>query len=171
MAENPPQTIYETAKQLSKTKKGMPRNYKSSWTAFKALERKGFIKPTKSKNCNSKKYSCSWLTETGVLLALHEGAEPEAILKITRKIHPENKDLHLIIEAAPILGPHVMQVIYLAAINRGKIEQTDLIAIFAAQIQDKFTPEQITRFIQVFKKYPEQHQRARKNLRELADLL
>jgi len=171
LAQSKPLTINETAKGISGIKKGIPRNYKSSWIAFKTLEKKGLIKNTTSKTHRNRQFPCSWLTDLGVLLALHEGAKPEVLLKTTREIYPENKDLHFIIEAVPILGKHALDVLYLAVLNRGEINQTDLIAIFAAQVQDKLTPKQITQFIAVLKKYPEQHQQTRKNLRELSDLL
>ena len=171
LAESKPQTIYGTAKTISPTKRGNPKNYKSSWVAFKTLEKKGLIKHTTSKSYKNRQYPCSWLTDLGVLLALHEGAKPEVLLKTTREIYPENKDLHFLIEAVPILGKHALDVLYLAVLNRGTINQTDLISIFAAQVQDKLTSKQISQFIEVLKRYPERHQQTRKNLRELSDLL
>jgi hypothetical protein len=171
LAQTSPKTINETAKEISKTKKGIPRNYKSSWSAFKALEEKGLIKDTTSKDYKNRKYPRSWLTDVGVLFAVHEGAEPQALLKRTREIYPEDKDLHFLIEAAPILGKHALDVLYLAVLNRGAINQTDLISIFAAQTIDKLTPNQIAQFVAVLKKYPERHQQIRKDLTELADLL
>ena len=171
LAQSKPQTINETAKGISGNHKGIPRNYKSSWIAFKTLAEKGLIKHTTSKDYKGRQYPCSWLTDLGILLALHEGAKPEVLLKTTREIYPENKDLQFLIEAVPILGKHALDISYLAVLNRGVIEQTDLTSIFAAQMLDKLTPKQITQFIAVLKKYPEQHQQTRKNLRELSDLL
>ena len=171
LAQNKPKTINETAKEISKTKKGIPKNYKSVWIAFQTLEEKGLIKKTTTKIYRNRQFPCFWLTDLSVLLALHEGTKPEVLLKTTREIYPENKDLHFLIEAVPILGKHALDVLYLAAVNRGEINQTDLISIFAAQVQDKLTPKQITQFIAVLKKYPERHQQTRKNLRELANLL
>ena len=164
LAQSEPQTINETKKAIS-------GHYKSSWIAFNVLKKKGLIKHTTSKDYKGRQYPCSWLTDLGVLLALHEGAKPEVLLKTTRKIYPENKDLHFLIEAVPILGKHALDVLYLAVLNRGVINQTDLIAIFAAQLQNKLNPKQITQFIKVLKKYPERHQQTRKNLKELTDLL
>jgi hypothetical protein len=164
LAQSEPQTI-------NQTRKGISGHYKSSWTAFKSLKRKGLIKETTSRNYRGRQYPCSWLTDLGVLFAIHEGAKPEVLLKTTREIYPENKDLHFLIEAVPILGKHALDVLYLAVLNRGVINQTDLIAIFAGQLQNKLNPKQITQFIEVLKKYPERHQQTRKNLRELSDLL
>ena len=171
LAQSRPQTITETAKKISKTKKGIPKNYKSSWIAFKVLKKKGLIKDVTSKDYRGRQYPCSWLTDLGILLALHEGAKPQVLLKTTREIYPDNKDLHFLIEAVPILGKHALDILYLAVLNRGVINQTDLISIFAAQLQNKLNPKQITQFVKVLKKYPERHQQTRKNLGELYELL
>jgi len=164
LAQSRPQTINET-------KKGIKGHYKSTWTAFNALKKKGLVKSVTSKHYQGRQYPCSWLTDLGVLLALHEGAKPEVLFKTTREIYPDSKDLYFIIEAVPILGKHALNVLYLAVLNRGEINQTDLISIFAAQLQNKLNPKQITQFIEILKKYPERHQQTRKNLRELYDLL
>ena len=171
LAQSRPQTINETAKAISKTKKGIPKNYKSSWIAFNVLKKKGLIKHVTSKDYRGRQYPCWWLTDLGVLLAIYEGTKPEVLLKTTLEIYPENKDLQFSIEAVPILGKHALNVLYLAVLNRGEINQTDLISIFAAQLQTKLNPKQITQFIEVLKKYPKRHQQTRKNLRELYDLL
>jgi hypothetical protein len=170
LAQSQPQTINETAKEISGDS-GIPRNYKSSWIAFKTLIKKGLIKDVTSKDYRGRRYPRFWITELGVFLALHEGAKPETLLKTTLEIYPKDKSLQFLIEAVPILGKHALDVLYLAALNRGAIDQTDLTSIFAAQVQNKFNPKQIREFITVLKKYPEQYQRTRKNLKELSDLL
>jgi hypothetical protein len=164
LAQSEPQTINETKTAIS-------GHYKSTWVAFNALKKKGLIKETTSKNYMNRQYPCFWLTDLGVLLAIHEGAKPEVLLKSTRGIYPHYKDLHFLIEAVPILGKHALDVLYLAVLNRGEINQTDLISIFASQAQNKLNPKQIRQFIKVLKKYPERHQQTRKNLKELYDLL
>jgi len=164
LAQSEPQTINET-------KKGISGDYKSSWTSFNALKKKGLIKEVTSKDYRGRQYPCSWLTELGVLLAIHEGAKPEVLLKKTLEIYPDNKGLHFLIEAVPILGKHALDVLYLAVLNRGVINQTDVTAIFAAQLQNKLNPKQITQFIKVLKKYPEIHQQTRKSFKEISDLL
>jgi hypothetical protein len=109
---------------------------------------------------------------------LCEGAKPETLLSRTLEIYPENGDLQFLIEAVPILGRNAFDVLYLAALTNGQIEQTDVASILAAQMQRKFAPEVKRQFIAVLKKYPETHQRfvdsvkqVRKNLTELSDLL
>jgi hypothetical protein len=164
LAQNKPQTINETVK-------GISGHYKSSWIAFKALKKKGLIKEVTSKDYRGREYPRFWLTELGIFLALHEGAKPEVLLRTTLEFYPENKNLQLLIEGAPILGKYALDILYLVALNKGVIEQIDLASIFAAQTVNKLTPKQIREFVTVLKKYPEQHQQTRKNLKELFDML
>ena len=171
LAQSKPRTINET-------KKGISGHYKSSWTAFKSLKKKGLIKKTTSKNYRGRQYPCFWVTELGIFLALCEGAKSEVLLKKTLEVYPENRDLQFLIEAIPILGKHAFRLLYQVVLTKGEIEQRDITSIFAAQMQEKFTPKQKRQFITVLKKYPEQYQRfvntinqIHKDLRELSDLL
>ena len=171
LAQSKPQTINET-------KKGISGHYKSTWTAFNALKKKGLIKHVTSKDYQGRQYPRFWLTELGIFLALHERVEQEVLLRTVLEIYPENKDLQFIIEAVPILGKHVLKLLYLAVLTKGEFEQRDIASILAAQIQDRFTPKQRREFIAVLKKYPEPYQRfvntinrIHKDLRELSDLL
>lgn len=170
LAQSGPQTINETTK-------GISGHYKSTWTAFNALKKKGLIKNVTSKNYRGRQYPRFWVTELGIFLALHEGAKPEVLLGTTLKIYPKDKNLQCLIEAVPILGKNAFNVLYLAVLNKGVIKQRDLTSIFAAQMQEKFTPKQVRQFIAVLKKYPEPYRQytdainqIRKNLRELSDL-
>jgi hypothetical protein len=171
LAQNKPQTINETMK-------GISGHYKSSWIAFKALKKKGLIKDVASKEYRGNTYPCFWLTERGVYLALSQGAKPQTVLKRTLEIYPEDRNLQFLIEAVPILGKNAFDVLYLAALTNGQMEQTNVTSILARQMQSKFAPEIIRQFIAVTKKYPEQNQRLvdsleqiRKNVSELTDLL
>lgn len=169
LAQNKPQTINET-------KKGIKRHYKSSWTAFNALKRKGLVKSVTSKPYRGRQYPCFWVTELGIYLALCEGVKSESLLKTTLEIYPNNKNLQFLIEAVPILGKNAFDVLHLAVSNKGVIEERQLISIFANQ--KKLTPEQRTQFIRVLKKYPELYRQCvncvnqiHKNLKVLSDLL
>lgn len=171
LAQSKPQTINETMKEIE-------GHYKSSWIAFDVLKGKGLIKDVTSKDYRGRHFPCFWLTELGVFLALSEGAEPKTLLMRTRDVYPENSSLQFLIEAVPILGKNAFDVLYMTALNKGVVEEADLTQVFAAQMQKKFTPEQVTQFVKVLKKYPEPHQRCadyikqtRKNLDELSKLL
>jgi hypothetical protein len=171
LAENGPQTINETAK-------GTKGHYKSSWIAFNALKKKGLIKEVTSKNYRGREYPQFWITDRGIFLALCEGAKTGKLLMRTLKVYPEDRDLQFLIEVVPILGRNAFDVLYLAALTNGQIEQTDVASILATQMQRKFAPEVTRQFIAVLKKYPEQHHRcvnyveqAHKALSEVSNLL
>jgi hypothetical protein len=171
LAKSGPQTINETVK-------GISGQYKSSWIAFQALKKKGLIKEVTLKNYRARDYPRFWITESGIYIALYEGAKPETLLSKTLEIYPENRDLQFLIEAVPILGTNAFDVLYLAALTNGQIPQTDVASILATQMQTKFTPEVTRQFIAVLKKYPEPYQRCvdyikqtRKNLAEVSNLL
>lgn len=152
LAQNKPQTINET-------RKGISGHYKSSWIAFNVLKKKGLIKDVTSKDYRGRHYPRFWLTELGIFLALSEGAEPKTLLMRTREVYPEDTGLQFLIETAPILGKNAFDVLYLAALTNGQIEQTDIDSILAKQMRTKFTPEVITQFITVARKYPQQYQK------------
>jgi hypothetical protein len=171
LTENGPQTINETMK-------GISGHYKSSWIAFHVLKKKGLIKEVTVRNYRGRDYPRFWVTDSGIFIALHEGTEPKTLLRKTLEVYPEDRKLQFLIEAVPILGKNAFDVLYLAALSEGLIEQSDLTSIFAAQMQKKLTPKQIRQFIAVLNKYPEPHQQCkdyikqtRQNLQELSDLL
>lgn len=170
-AENGPQTINQTAKDIH-------GHYKSSWIAFNTLKKKGLIQEVKSKDYRGREYPQFWITEKGIFIALCEGAKSENLVRRTREIYPEAKDLQFLIETVPILGKHAFDVLRLAVLTDGQMEQTDVQSILVAQIQTKSTPETTRQYIAILKRYPEQHQRhvdyikqAQKNLSDLSDLL
>jgi len=169
LAQNRPQTI-------NQTRKGIKGHYKSTWTAFNALKKKGLVESITSKHYRGRQYPCFWVTELGLYLALCEGIKSESLLKTTLEIYPDNKNLQFLIEAVPILGKNAFDVLHLAVSNKGVIEQRQLISIF--DNQKELTPKQRTQFIRVLKKYPELYQQCvncvnqiHKNLKELSDLL
>jgi len=171
LAQSGPQTINETTK-------GISGHYKSTWTAFNALKKKGLIKNVKSKNYRGRQYPCFWVTDLGIFLALHEGAKPEVLLRKTLEIYPEDKNLQFLIEIVPILGKSAFLLLYLAVLNKGVIKQRDFPSIFAAQMQENYTTKQVRQLIAVFKKYPERYRQLTdainkmlKNLKDLSDLL
>lgn len=171
LAENGPQTINETMK-------GISGQYKSTWIAFQALKKKGLIKEVTEREYRGRDYPLLWVTDAGIFIALHEGTEPKALLTKTLQAYPNDTDLQFLIEAVPILGKNAFDVLYLAALSKGLIKQSDLNSIFAAQMQKKLTSKQIREFISVLAKYPKPYQQcleytkqARKNLNELSDQL
>jgi hypothetical protein len=151
--------------------KGIRGQYKSSWLAFNALKKKGLIEAVSSLDYHGRRYPRFWLSELGTFLAIGVGAKSEALLRAILEIYPDNKTLHFLVEAVPVLGEYAREVLYLVAVTRGAIEQTDLTSIFAAQTINKLSPQQIKKFVAILKRYPEQRQQIRKSLRELSDLI
>jgi len=170
LAQSRPQTINEI-------KTGIKGHYyKSTWTSFNSLKKKGMVKSVTSKPYRGREYPCFWLTELGIFIALIRGAKTEALLKTTSQIYPENKNLQFLIEAVPILGKNAFDVLHLAVSNKGVIEQRHLSLIFANQ--KELTYEQKKQFIKVLKKHPELYRQCancvnqiNKNLKVLSDLL
>lgn len=110
--------------------------------------------------------------------AVYLDAEPQALLRKIVEIYPENKDLHLVAEIAPIVGKNALNVLRLAALNNEHIEQDDVDFLLARQMRNPLSPQVQEKFIQAMKKYPEQYQRLKdsvelvnKKVSELSDLI
>lgn len=168
LAVNNPQTINETVKATR-------GNYRSSWDAFKELEKKNLIKPVNQKVYRGREYPLYWATETGILFALSERLKPDVLLRKTQEIYPESKALQFLIEIIPILGESAYELTYLSVVTNGKVDQSDLIRMFS--LQEKLSAKLIEKYNTILKNYPEiyQHQveyikRARKNLEDLLDM-
>lgn len=151
LAHSAPQTINEATKEI----KG---HYKSSWTAFNTLEKKGLITQVASKSYRGREYPESWLTERGILLALYLGAKPQIVLRRTIEIYPNERNLHFIIEAVLIFRIPWMLLWHVEVIKEEAIKQEDLIPIFLVHIAMGLTLEQKKQFKHLFRKYPEQKQ-------------
>ena len=165
LASNYPMTKNET-------KKGISGNYRSTWDAFKELEKKGLIQEVSQKNYKGREYPRYWASESGILLAYSERATPDVLLRKTQEIYPEKKDLQFLIEMLPLLGESTYDMAYLSVVTNGKISQTDLTHMFS--LQEKLSEKTIKKYNEVLKKYPERYQQqvdfikqAQKNLKDL----
>jgi hypothetical protein len=165
LALNQPQTINETVKAIS-------GNYRSSWDAFKELEKKNLINPIDKKYYRGRYYDRFWVTESGVLYALGEKAKSEVLLRRTQEIYPEKKDLQFLIEIIPILGESAHNIVRLEVITNGKVDQNDLISIFATQ--KKLGAEEMREYSSILRKYPERYKQhvdyIKKASKQLIDL-
>ncbi len=172
LARGRPQTINETAK-------GIKRDYKSSWVAFKKLKKKGLIKTAEVKYYRGNQYPYFWLTELGISLALNEGAKPEPLLKQVLETYSESKILQFLIEAVPIIGNYVGHFFPKSYSDRHAEEE--LIAMLAAEVlptlspaslmREEFDRERITRLKALLKKYPEFYRHFTDELRRIAENL
>ena len=171
LSQHAPQNINETMK-------GIKGQYKSSWMAFKSLKRKSLIQVAEQSKYHGREFPRYWLTEQGVVLAISLGAEPQTLLRKTIEIHPENRDLHLLVEITPIVGKNALDVLRLAALTNGHVEQDDVDFLLARQLRNPFSPEVTKQFIKAMKKYPAQYQRLKdsvelvnRKVSELSDLI
>jgi hypothetical protein len=171
LATSDPRTINETAKAIN-------GHYRSTWNAINALKEKALITENGLKTHHGRNFPRFWLTEFGVLMALHEGAKPQALLRKTIQMFPEYTDLHFMIEAIPILDPNALNAAYEALLDNRKIEESDKISVLFTQAQIGLSSDQKKRFNSVLKKYPKINQltadfvkNLQKGLKELADEL
>jgi hypothetical protein len=162
LAHSKPQTI-------NQTKKGIRKDYKSTYIALSSLKQKGLVQQTTTKTYRGREYPEFWLAEKGIFLALYYEPKPASLLWRTIEIYPENKGLHFLIEAVPILGRNALDVLYLAASTDGEIQQDEIDSILARQMAQKLTPEQIKQFAAILKKYPEQQQQCVSSLKQASE--
>jgi len=129
--------ILYLAKEGSHTKNaiasGVSRSYQPTWTAFKSLEKKSLIKETDVKTWRGREYQQFWLTDNGVLIALAEGADPDRLLELTRKIYPKNQRLACYLEVLSKMSLHIIKIAYSALESKGKLEPTDVINILLTE--------------------------------------
>jgi hypothetical protein len=149
LAGSHPRNMHETAKAI----KG---HYKSTWTAFNSLEKKGIIAETDTEEYRGNWYPRFWLTNAGVFIALVEGIKPSALLTKTIEFYPENKTLQCIVEVANVLGTDMYRIAYPTILSKGKLEKDDVALMFATQLQKDLSLEQIKDLISIMRKYPEQ---------------
>ena len=149
LAQNQPMNKHATAK-------AMNEHTRSTWLSFKSLENNGLIKKIDRRMSLGRERNCYWLTDSGIFLALIEGAEPKKVLKRTEEIYPENKMLQCVIEITAILGTGMHKIAYSAVLTKGKLEQDDRSAMMSAQLQKELSLEQIQELMAIMKKYPEQ---------------
>jgi DNA-binding MarR family transcriptional regulator len=128
----------------------------STRKSLKSLEESRLIVKIDKRMSLGVKRDCYWLTDSGVFLALIEGAKPKNVLKRTEKIYPENKSLQCIIEITAILGTKMHKIAYSAVLTKGKLERDDRSAMMSAQLQKELSLEQIQELLAIMRKYPEQ---------------
>jgi len=157
LARNDPQTINETVKKL----KG---HYKSSWTAFNALEQKGLIKKVDLKIYRNREYPRFWLTQAGIFVALVEGADAANLLQITLTNYPNDKTLQCCLELSPLLGLEGFKIALSAIQDKGKLDDSDKMKIILAHAQKHVSVNQFRKLIKILKKYPKERHRTKKHL-------
>lgn len=178
LSNNGPQNINQTFKKM-KTQSYEP-SYKPINIAFHSLQEKGILTKVNSDSDKYKgrQYPKFWLTEQGILTALKEGASPTDLLIQTRKVYPDNQILQYFLEMAPNLSQNIITITLTALKNKGKLEPSDLGAIFATQMETNTTLDKFTNALETLKKYPKEHENfkkqialMRKNLAKVAKII
>lgn len=155
LAQTEPKTMNETAEEMN-------GQYKSYWLAFNKLEKKQVIKKIDLKSYHGQEYPRFWLTSTGVLVALFEGISFELLLEKTSEIYPDDKNLQIILELAPLLGVEVFKLAFLTLLKKGKLEEKDLMLIVTAEMQNDFDGVEPEDIISVLKKHPTAYENTKK---------
>ena len=152
LAKSEPQTINETVTALE-------GSYKSSWIAFNKLEEKQIITKTDTKSYRGREYPRFWLTPAGVLIALFEGINFEALLERTLKTYPDDKNIQILLELSPVFGTEVFKLAFLTILKKGKLEEDDLTMIVTAELnspeaQSDFGGRRPEDILAILKKHP-----------------
>ncbi len=164
LAKNGAQTINETVS-------GLNGHYKSSWIAFKALEKKKAIKRTDVKVYRNRKYPRYWLTQAGVFVALVEGADAQNLLERTIKTYPDDEYLQCTIEISPIVGLEGFRIALSAVLEKGRLDDSDTTRILFAGMQRDVSLEQFRELFKILKKYPTEYERIKKRMGRMSKLL
>ena len=173
LVKHEPQTINEINSGINPTPRNKSLYYKSTWTAFKALKKKGMTKEVALKKYRGNEYPCFWLTDLGVFTALVEGADTQDLLEKTIKTYPNNKILQCCLAIAPFIDIEFYGIALSAILNKGKLEQSDLTTLMVTQAQKDSSIEQVKQFLGILKKYlpPEEYKKLDKQIKQYADLL
>jgi hypothetical protein len=146
-------------KDISETVKAIKGHYKSVWNAFNQLEKKKLIKAVSSKKYQGKDYPRYWVSEDGAFIALCEGVKANSVIERALKIYPDRKDVHYLLESVSILGTEAFKVGYLALIRKGKLEQSDVLAMMVTQVMHGLSAEQLAKYNKMLQKYPDRQQK------------
>jgi hypothetical protein len=164
LAMHEPQTINETVKGIRSRQ--YRSSYKSSWTAFNSLEKKGAIKKTDVKTYRGREYPRFWLSSAGVFVALVEGASAQDLLEKTIKAYPNDKVLQCCLELAPFTGIEGYRVALSAILSKGKFEQSDATTMMLTQMEKDLSIKQFKQFLEVLKRYPEEYEKMKKQVEQ-----
>jgi hypothetical protein len=171
LAKHEPQTINKINSKIRPPTRNKSL-YKSTWTAMKALKGKGMTKEVTLVEYRGNEYPCFWLTDLGVFTALVEGADAQDLLEKTIKTYPNNKILQCCLAIARFIDIKFYRIALSAILNKGKLEQSDLITLMVTQAQKDSSIEQFKQFLDILKKYlpPEEYKKLDKQINQYADL-
>jgi len=164
LAKSDAQTIYGT-------NSGLNGHYKSSHTAFKALEAKGLIKKIDMKLYLNRQYPRYWLTQAGVFFALTEGADTDKLLRRTIATYPNDKTLQCALEISPLVGLEGFRIARSAIMDKGKLDDSDTTRIMLAGAQGDASIEDFKQLIKILRKYPNSYEKTKNQIGQFKTLL
>lgn len=172
LAKHEPKTINEINSEIRPPSRKTSL-YKSTWTAMKALKRKGMTKKVKLKPYLGNKYPCFWLTHLGIFTALVEGADTQDLLEKTIETYRNDKILQCFLALTRFIDIECYRIALSAILNKGKLEQSDLTTIMVTQAQKDASIEQVKQSLGILKKYlpPEEYKKLDEQIKQYADLL
>lgn len=163
LAEEGSQTINEIAS-------GVSRSYKPTWTAFKSLKEKKFVKEASIKNHRGREYPQFWLTDDGALIALAEGADFDRLLELTKQIYPKNQILTCYLEVISKMELlDAVRVGYSALRRKGKLDPFDLMNMLFTEREKKTTDRQLKEIVDVIKAYPKEYDLFKRRMDEILE--
>jgi DNA-binding Lrp family transcriptional regulator len=152
LAEKGPQTINETSKGVSNS-----NNYRSTWTSFKTLEKKGLIIKFGVKSYRNNMYPRFWLSDGGIVTAMIEGVNSDKLLEKTKILRPDAKVVHCFVEIVQYLDPIMLKMAYSSVKNKGKLAFADVLAVLLSQMATQMDFETVRKLVDTLKNYPEEY--------------
>jgi len=104
-------------------------------------------------------------------MALVEGASSQDLLDKTIKAYPNDEVLQCCLEMAPFTGIEGFRVGLSAILSKGKLEESDAIAIMLVQSQKDLSTQQSKQFFEILKKHPEQYEKLKKQIEQLTEFV
>jgi len=150
LAKKEPQTINETAKNLSK-------DYHSIHRSLESLENKKLVRKVDVKKYRGNEFHRYWLTDEGIIAAMLGGADKELLLKRTRELFPEANIVHCFLEITQHMNPLMMTLANNLIKNKGKLELIDLMMILVSDAVFEVDVETMKSIVSVLKKYPDEY--------------
>lgn len=164
LIDKEPQTKNETSKAIHK-------KYKPTWYALKNLEKQKLIKQATTKPYNNIEYPRYWLTDEGIIKALIEGANSYKLLEQTKRIYPENENIHCFLEIAPLFDPQVLRITYSSVKGKGKLGFREIIMLFLSQPSIAMDAEKTKKLTTILKKYPDEYNILKNAVQEMINQL
>jgi hypothetical protein len=164
LAKSDPQTINQIANEIDK-------DYSNTHTAFKSLIRKKLVTKTGTKRYREQEFTCYWLTDEGILIALMEGTSADKLLEKTRTLYPDAKVTHCFLQIMPLFDPAVIRMAHSNVKGKGKLGSIELVQLILSGAALPMEMETGQAIVKVLKDYPEQYELLKISVKFMIDQL